>query len=365
MPVTGQTKAMNSSVSIQPPIFFIMGRPRSGTTLLSTLFDAHPHVKIPPEFPILLPLYQRFRNVTRWDRKTILAFVDFIYQHNVFIHRTLENLKFNREEFTADLMKLEGRGTICDFLKTVNTHGFSVFPKKETLLIGDKNPVYSIYTRRFLKIFPDAKFICIIRDYRDNYLSMHKLADLKLEAPILTLQIYRWRYVARIFTQCKLQYPDRFFLLRYEDLVTEQEPTLRAICDFLGLPYDPSVFEFYKKKEELDKAYNNPLVERFHGSLMHPVNTGRMDLWKKELSPGEVRMADQIAGRYADRFGYNREHRSFNLLRYLKSIPMAIYGYLIFKIYVWGSYLPSRISLWLSVKLLVLVRTYHLLFRKG
>ncbi len=354
-----QSGFMNSPSTLQPPIFFIMGRPRSGTTLLSTLFDAHPNVKIPPEFPILLPLYQRFRKVTRWDRETILEFVDFIYRHNVFIHRTLENLKFDRETFTADLMKLGEQGTIQDFLKGVNAHGFSVFPKGETLLIGDKNPVYSIYTRRFLKIFPDAKFICIVRDYRDNFVSMRKLVDLKLEAPVLTLQIARWRYVARLFLNCKKHYPDRFMVIRYEDLVTSQEKTVRSLCEFLSLPFDASVFEFYKKKEETDKAYNNPLVQRFHGSLMHPVNTGRMDLWKKELSPGEVRMADQIAGKYADHFGYKREDPSFNLLLYLKSRPMAIYGYLIFKVYVWGSYLPSRISLWLSVKLLVLVRAWH------
>jgi len=341
------------------PIFFIMGRPRSGTTLLSTLFDAHPNVKIPPEFPIMLPLYQEFRKVKDWNEKAILSFVAFIFQHNVFIHRTLENLKIDRNEFTADLMTLEHTGTIQDFLKKLNEQGFSLFPKQEILRIGDKNPVYSIYTKRFLKIFPEARFICIIRDYRDNFISMRKLSDLKLEAPILTLQVYRWRYVAKLFLKCAKRFPDRFRIIRYEDLVTNKSEVLEELCQFIGIPFEPAVFDFYKKKEETFKTYNNPLVERFHGSLMNPVNTGRMELYKKEMTLPEIQMADFVAGKYADIFNYSREAKSGNLVFWLKSRPMVIYGYLIFKLYVWGSYLPSKISLWLSIRLLVLVRTWH------
>ena len=137
------------------PIFFIMGRPRSGTTLLSTLFDAHPNVKIPPEFPIMLPLYQKFRKVKDWDEKAILSFVAFIFQHNVFIHRTLENLKINREDFTANLMTLAHKGTIQDFLKKVNEQGFSLFPKQEipallirTSILPKRSSVFSISLRQ-------------------------------------------------------------------------------------------------------------------------------------------------------------------------------------------------------------------------
>ena len=74
------------------PFFFILGRPRSGTTLLKALFDAHPNVKIPPELPIFLPLYQKFRHVKKWDRQNILSFVDHVFHPNVFNNRTLENL---------------------------------------------------------------------------------------------------------------------------------------------------------------------------------------------------------------------------------------------------------------------------------
>jgi hypothetical protein len=346
------------------PIFFILGRPRSGTTLLSTLFNAHPNVRIAPEFPVMLPLYQRFRKIKDWDEPALLSFVEHLYRNRVFNHVTLENLRIDREAFTADVLKLAHKATVQDLLKSISYHAFSLYPKQETLQVGDKNPIYSIYAERFLKIFPESKFICIIRDYRDNYVSIRKLSELRMEAPVLPLQVYRWRYTARLFMNCRKKYPGRFHILRYEDLVTSQEQTMEALCRFLGIPYDPSVFEFFKKKDETLKAYDNPLIEKFHGNLMSPINTGRMDLWKKDLTRQQVMLADQIAGRDADLLGYPREYRRYNPWFRLRALPMRIYGYLVFRLMLYGSYLPYSASLWLSLKLLNLVKAYGYLFGK-
>jgi len=343
-------------------MFFILGRPRSGTTLLTTLFNAHPNVRIAPEFPIFLPLYQKFRKVKDWDEATIRSFVDHLYDKHKFNNRTLENLKIDREQYTADILEMQHKGNIQDFLKSINYHSFSLYEKKNTLLIGDKNPLYSIYAKRFLKIFPEAKFICIIRDYRDNFVSMKKLEELKLEAPILTLQVYRWRYVLKLFIACRKKYPGRFLIMKYEDLVTEQEKVFKELCEFTGIPFDPVVFDFYKKKEETMKAYNNPLVGKFHGNLMKPINTGRMNLYKKDLTEKQIRMADQVAGKYGDLLNYKKEYPGFNTGLWIKSRPLAIYGWIIFKLMVAASCMPYKMSLWFSLKSLILVKTYSRFF---
>lgn len=344
------------------PFFFIMGRPRSGTTLLSTLFDAHPNVKIPPEYPIFLFMYQKFRKVKYWDETIIRSLADHIFVNSTFNNRDLGNLKFDKETLVARLMEMQGPGKIQDFLKKINELAFSIFPKEEILQVGDKNPIYSLYTKRFLKMFPDARFICITRDYRDNYLSMLKLADLKLEAPILSLQVARWRYVSRIFLDCKKKHPDQFRIIRYEDLVTNQEPVMEELCSFLEIPYLSSIFEFYTKKEESMKIYPKELIERFHQSLMNPVNTGRMNLWKKQLTEHQVLIADQVAGKTADIMGYERVYPGFDLKTFLKTRPMVIYCSIIFRLMILGSYLPYNLTRWFTVRLLLLVRSWHYFF---
>ena len=349
------------------PIFFILGRPRSGTTLLTTLFNAHPNIRIAPEFPIMLFLYQRFKKVKKWDEATIREFVDHVFYFSKFNVRRVENLKLDKDFIIGELLKYKDNGSIQVFLKCINYYAYSLYDKEETLWIGDKNPVYSMSAARLKKIFPDAKFICIIRDYRDNFISIKKLAekDVAVEAPALSLQVSRWRIFTRLFLSLKQRYPDKFYILRYEDLVTEQETTFRSLCGFLGIDYDPSVFDFYKKREETINTYGTHIYEKFHENLLKPVSTSRMNTWQKVLTAGEVRMADQIAGKYADRLGYARQNRSFNLWLFFKSSPMAVYNHILLRVMILGTYLPYKVSQWWFFKMLILLKIYMRLFGKN
>ena len=56
----------------QIPFFFIIGRPRTGTTLLRSLFDAHPNVQIPWECQFVLNLYPKYGTLELWNSGTIL-----------------------------------------------------------------------------------------------------------------------------------------------------------------------------------------------------------------------------------------------------------------------------------------------------
>jgi hypothetical protein len=213
--------------------------------------------------------------------------------------------------------------------------------------------------KRLIQIFPKAWFICIIRDYRDNYVSLKNLREVILEAPLLTLQIARWVYVTKLFLSCQDRYPDRFYIIKYEDLVTNPEGSVRELCAFLGLPYTPVVFDFYKRREELLTTFPSPEIRRIHDSLGEPVNTGRMDLWKSQLTPLEVRIADQIAGRTADVMGYSRETTRFSFRLYLRSLPMILYGKTLFRLMQWGSLMPYRCSRWLSMNMPKLLSVYR------
>jgi hypothetical protein len=83
-----------------------------------------------------------------------------------------------------------------------------------------------------------------------------------------------------------------------------------------------------------------------------------MNTWQDKLSSREVRMADQIAGKYADRLGYDRKNKKFNIRLFLKASPMLTYNYILLSLMMIGTYLPARSSQWLFFKATILLKTY-------
>lgn len=344
-----------------PPIFFIFGRPRSGTTLLRTLFDAHPNVKIPPEYPIFLNLCQRFGHVKTWDEQAIRAFIEHIQQKNIYTFWTFEGLNIDKALFLKKLLSEKEPLTLATLMKKVNLEAASVFPKKEIRWIGDKNPVYTIFMKRFMTIFPDSKYIFLVRDYRDNFVSMKKF---EFEAPNALIQGYRWKYVTRMFLKFRSADPKRFFLVRYEDLVEKKEETFADLCRFLEIPFDPGVFDFRLKKEAMYKVYSSEVIEKYQKSLLEPITTGKIGKWKTELTRDQIRKLDFMAGKVAGLLGYERRYagRSPGLL--LGGCMASIYGYGLYQIMILGSYLPYRLNWWFSQRLPLLAKTYRSWFAK-
>ena len=355
---------MSETPSPKLPIFFILGRPRSGTTLLRILFDAHPNVIIPPEFPIIPILANKFRKTRTWHREQVQSFIDSIYNHPTFGHRTIDHLQIDREKLTSDLLNATSPNSLGDYFTQFNAHSNSLFPKSEIQLVGDKNPLYSIFTQFIMRIFPEAKFICLIRDYRDTYTSFTNMKGDPFEAPNLYLQISRWRYVVKQFMKYKKSHPDNFFLVRYEDLVSQPLLWVEKITGFLNIPFDPTVVNYHMYRDKIIETYTLENVQKYHKSLLYPINTGRIGIWKDKLTDKEVQTADQLAGKYADLTGYQREYRKFNLGIYLKSRPMAIYSNFLFKLLRISLRFPYSIRKWLSSRLKNLVGFYMAFQRK-
>ncbi len=295
------------------PFFFILGRPRSGTTLLRTLFDGHPGVRIPPECKFVLDLYPKYGRKQSWDENDILAFYNDVTAHWRFDTWTLD-----RDQLKAGLLRCTGHTSYSTLCKVVYLNYQSFFPKTEVLWFGDKNPGYTIYTERLLQLFPDAKFIQILRDYRDNYVSVK---DVDFELPIPSLVATKWRFFYKSVRRATRKYPDRFRTVRYEDLVEDPERELRGLCAFLDIPYHAEMLDFYKKEDEVFKVYPKEFITRYHANLVKKVNKSRSGIWKEKLTEKEIRMSDLAVGKIAEEAGYTRKYRHFGPVCYLQALP--------------------------------------------
>lgn len=300
------------------PYFFILGRPRTGTTLLRSLFDAHPNVQIPWECQFMLNLYPKYGKLELWDSETLKQFHTELLEQWQF-----KSWYVDQDKLLADILACEGPNTYASVCQAVYLNHISFYPKTEIRMIGDKNPGYSIYYDRLKEILPDAKFIYILRDYRDNF---HSVKNVDFELPFVSVVVYKWKYFYKKALEAGKKYPDSFYIVRYEDLVSDPEPQLRRICEFLGLPFVPEVFDFYKMKSKAEETYPAVILKKHHKSLFNPVNTSRIGLWKQSMSKRQVRIADLVAGKYADRAGYERNYKGFSLLTGLQALPGVCYA---------------------------------------
>jgi hypothetical protein len=302
----------------QIPFFFILGRPRTGTTLLRSLLDAHPNVMIPWECQFMLNLYPKYGKLEHWNPETLEQFYTDLLDQWQLRAWNIDHMKLQ-----SDLHDCQGQNTYAYICQVVYLNQISFYPKDTIRLIGDKNPGYSIYPDRLKKILPDARFIYILRDYRDNY---HSIKNVDFELPIVSVVVYKWKHFYKKALRASEKYPGSFAFIRYEDLVSEPEPRFRAICEFLDLPYVPECFDFYKKKDKAEETYPAVILKKHHKSLFNPVNTSRIGLWKTSMSERQVRIADFVAGRYAEQAGYEKRYNGFNLWIWMLASPGICYA---------------------------------------
>lgn len=295
------------------PFFFIIARPRSGTTLFRNLLDAHPNIIIPIESPLILHLSGKYKNIRVWNKKKLTDFYNDL----------LKVLDFNtwpvdHEKLRKDILECEGETSFASICKVVHYNYISSFKKEKIRYLGDKNPIHSNTMNLIFKLYPKAKYIHLVRDHRDHILSMSKTRLASISNIVVIA--YRWRYSARKMEEFKKKYPESFFTIRYEDLVNNPTCYLKNICDFLGVPYEETMLESHKKVNETYKTYTKERRE-FYGKLTEPLSTDRTNLWQREMKESDIKIADSVVGKYAENLGYLRKCKKYGILFYLKILP--------------------------------------------
>ena len=313
-------------------MFFILGRPRSGTTLLRTLFEAHPNIITAPECSFIINMEPKYGKIKFWTKELLISFYN-----DLQLNPKIRNWDLNKETTIESLMQCEGENTFQNICKVIYLNYNSVYANEEVLWIADKNPVYATYATRLMKIFPEAVFLHITRDPRDNILS---IKTFEFEAPIAALLAFRWRNSSSKLFRLRIKYPKKFFLIRYEDLASEPEKYFGLMCNFLQIPFHQEVFEFYKKADERIMGKVEVGAMKFHKGLLSPINTGKLGLWKTKLPDSDVRIAETVIGKWMDQFGYERKYKKFDLVIWLKAIPWMIYARILYLVRDFFDLLP-------------------------
>lgn len=287
-----------------PGMAFIVGMGRSGTTLLTNMLNSNPEVISTPENEFMLFSKSSFAKADFGREQVIDSFLDiFNYNYN----RVLSIWK-PTASIRQDLLDVKEKNYANACKLVYMNYPFAGKDQAQIKCIIDKNPIYSLYIDDIRKIYPDAKYIILTRDFRDNVVSRKKYSDKKSSVAELGAS---WNFFyERIYDVVKAHRLDHY-LLRYEDLVADPEQALKALCAYLGVSYSPNMLQFQDLSKEINthvkekapaEVYNK--ISRMHGNLEKQVNLNRVKAYEKELSPGDIALLDYICRKYGRQFKY-------------------------------------------------------------
>ena len=264
----------------RPPFPFFVGCGRSGTTLVRALVGAHPAIAIPPESHFVVA--QAPRRGEPFDRG---ALVDGLAASDRFALWELD-----RADVAAAVARVAG---YPDAVRAVFAPWAERAGKPR---YGDKTPGYVVHLPVIARLFPEAVFVHVIRDGRDVAASF--LAWAGPPAPRRPPATGRCGSAGADGPGRALG-PGRYHELRYEDLVADPEPALRAVCDAVGLAFDAAMLDHRAGAAEVARTTSHP---GYHRHLAEPVRDVRD--WRSDLTPAQQARVELVAGPLLAELGY-------------------------------------------------------------
>jgi len=247
------SKARNAA----PPLAFLTGSSRSGTTLLERIMDAHPAVAACDE-PMVFKKIQR-----RVDMAAPSV--------------PAQRLNVLRELYGKSVSVILGMPSAG-----------------KTLL--DKNPGRTVWLPAFLRAFPDLRVLIALRDPRDVIISLYFQDHTNTNLLTLEQLAYYYSLVMDAWLAVREWEGLAWMETRYEDVVVDLEREGRRVTDFLGLQWHENQARYYEHNLE------KPVLSNNTDSIMKPVYKGAMGRWRayeKYLAP-VLRMLEP----YCRKFGY-------------------------------------------------------------
>ena len=225
---------------VNKPIF-VVGSPRSGTSVLTWCLGQHPNIFAVNESTgigdLALALAVCYQTKMGLRPDSLWAAMN-VQQEEFFaaFGRTINGLIFRHRVDLERRQWEEAAGLNVAHARFVTEQSTSV-PKARWV---DGTPLYSFHICGLRKLFPNALFIHIVRDVSSvvrSMLNFHRLAGVSLVANEQEAYDYWFRTVSACLLAEQAYGPAVILRLQYSELVNQSEVSLRALLNFLGEPY--------------------------------------------------------------------------------------------------------------------------------
>ncbi len=260
-------------------LIFVIGPPRSGSTLLMRMLSSHSQIQSRPEPHLLTPL----AHLGYWDNVDLAAFDQL--QAGMSLRQFVQDLPGGEEDY------LEALRAYCEVM-----YGRMMSQSPEPFFL-DKTPAYALITPFIERVLPDAHFIVLTRNpcsVWDSFAESFVDGDYAAARDFNPLLARYVPAMADFLRNAKVP----FVHVRYEDIVTDPETELRRIYEHIGIPHEPGTVQYGRQKPKVE-GLGDPIGVGQHDK---PV-TSSMEKWARNACAHEGRvevLREMIDGLDAD-----------------------------------------------------------------
>ena len=285
----GRASAAEPARGSTAPIF-VVGTPRSGTTLLASMLGAHPRIDCGPE-PLFLPRLEAADAAALLKPATWPdAATDFVMSLHLQDASVAE--LYGRDRTAVRAWLAARKPSVAAMLESLTAARAEADRKPRW---AEKTPRHLLSLPAIRAAWPDAQIVRVVRDPRDVALSASRVPFADQSVVVnLCLCARQDRIASDFFATDRNSH-----VLRFEDLLAEPQAELEQLCRFLGESYDPVMVERPDAATGLAADH-----EWWKHKAAEPLDPSRAGAWRGEMSEVQQRVASLVCREQLEAFGY-------------------------------------------------------------
>jgi hypothetical protein len=279
----------------KPPVFLI-GMPRSGTSLIRACLSKHSQIAIPPKGELHF--------FGSWFNNDKYGDISEPKNLETFAHKFFANSNFPHLGISSDNVLNRFKASSLSRTSFFSSVMEEYAHKHKKARWGEKSTTHIEHLTTILQHYPNAKYVLIVRDPRDTYLSYKNYNNWQQKKKLpkkWRLKTKQWALTwhnnylnaLRIF----LNNQDKFYLYRHEFLIGNPETELKKLLNFLEEPFESECLNISDVKWEQNSSF---------GDKFSVINSNSVGRWQEQISINALTDIEGICGDLMLMFGYEQ-----------------------------------------------------------